>query len=130
MGATCENVLIHTPNDLEHMRGVVRALLGAVGVLALLGVPYPLQMLPLLFLERTWKTIWILAIGLPRWLAGARTAATESTSFDCILGVVVCALAIPWGYVLRNYVRRRADPWRPERSRTRERDGGRQGHRL
>lgn len=104
--------LINPPEHLEHMRGVVRALLGAVGLLALLGIRYPLQMLPLLFFELVWKTIWIVAFGLPLWSAGALDPATRSTWFDCAFGVVLCVVAIPWGYVVTNYVRRPGDPWR------------------
>lgn len=98
----------------EHMRGVVRALLGAVGLLALLGVRYPLLMLPLLLFELVWKAVWIVAIGLPLWSSGALDAATRGTFFDCAFGVVLCAVVIPWGYVVKNYVRRPADPWRLE----------------
>lgn len=104
--------LLHTTTDLEHMRGVVRALLGAVGLLALLGLRYPLAMLPLLFFELVWKTIWIVAIGLPLWRADALTAATRATWFDCVFGIVVVLLAVPWPYVVRQWVRRPGEPWR------------------
>jgi hypothetical protein len=39
------------------MRGVVRSVLAAVSLLAVLGIRYPLKMLPLLFFELVWKTI-------------------------------------------------------------------------
>src|SRR5215813_9150384 len=51
-------------------RGVIPSLLGAVWVLAFFGLRYPLQMLPLLLFEFAWKTIWLLAFGLPQWFAG------------------------------------------------------------
>ena len=112
-------LLLDTRADLEHMRGVVRALLGAVGLLAVLGLRYPLQMLPLLFFELTWKVIWILAIGVPLWRADALTAGTSQTWVDTVAGVVVCLIAIPWPYVWRNYVRRPGEPWRRRISATR-----------
>jgi hypothetical protein len=46
----------------ELMHGVVVCMLGAMAALALLGIRYPLQMLPLLFWELTWKTIWLLRV--------------------------------------------------------------------
>lgn len=103
--------LIEPPADLEHMRGVVRALLGAMGLLALLGLRYPLRMLPLLFFELVWKSLWLAVFGLPLWRAGALDGAMRATAGDCLFGVAVCMVAIPWGYAARNYVRRAGDPW-------------------
>lgn len=116
--------LIDPPADLEHMRGVVRALLGAVGLLALLGLRYPLQMLPLLFFELTWKVIWLLAFGLPLWSAGALDEATRGSVFDCTFGVALCVVAIPWRYVFANFARRPGDPWRRPRPLAREATAG------
>jgi hypothetical protein len=107
--------IINPPPDLEHMRSVVRALLGAMGLLAVLGIRYPLRMLPLLFFEFVWKIIWVAAFGAPLWAAGALDSATRSTLSDCLFGIVLCALAIPWGYVLDQYVRQRGDAWRRTR---------------
>jgi hypothetical protein len=108
-------LLLATP-EVEHMRGVVWSLLGAVGLLAVLGIRYPLQMLPLLLFELVWKTIWILAIGLPLRLAGELEGGNAQTWIDCVSGVVLCLVAIPWGYVFDRYVRRAGDPWRLRRA--------------
>jgi len=51
-------------------RGVIPSLLGAVWLLAFVGLRYPLQMLPLLLFEFVWKTIWLIAFGLPQWSSG------------------------------------------------------------
>jgi hypothetical protein len=95
-----------------HMQGVVRAELTAVSLLAFLGVRYPLQMLPLLLFEFTWKAVWVLAIGLPLWRAGGLDAETGDTWRTCLISLVLFGLAIPWGHVLRHYVRARGDRWR------------------
>jgi hypothetical protein len=105
-------LLVQPPAGVEHMRGVVRALLAAVGLLALIGIRYPLRMLPLLFFELTWKTIWVLAIGVPLWKADAFTPGTEETWRDCLVGIVLCLMVIPWGYVKATYVRAPGDRWR------------------
>ena len=104
--------LAQPPAGVEHMRGVVRALLAAVGLLALVGIRYPLRMLPLLLFELTWKTIWLLAIGVPLWTADAFTPGTRETWRDCLVGVALCLAVIPWGYVLATYVRAPGDRWR------------------
>src|SRR6266536_6536060 len=45
-------------------RGVIPSLLGAVWLLAFVGLRYPLQMFPLLMFEFAWKTVWLLDYGL------------------------------------------------------------------
>jgi hypothetical protein len=98
----------HTPTA----RGVIPSLLGAVGLLALIGLKYPLQMLPLLMFEFAWKTIWLLAFGLPQWSTG-RCLQTFAEDFQNIaVGVILMPLVIPWGYVHRHYIRQPAARWR------------------
>jgi len=96
--------------DLWH--GVGSSLLCAVCLLAVLGLRYPLRMLPLFLFEFTWKSIWLIVIALPRWKSHQLTPAIQGTIFDCLFGIVVFALAIPWGYVWANYVKMPGDPWR------------------
>lgn len=50
--------IISPPPNLSHMDSVVRSVLGAVALLALLGIRYPLKMPLLLFFELIWKCIW------------------------------------------------------------------------
>jgi hypothetical protein len=90
--------------------GTVNAMLWALALLSFIGVRYPLQMLPLLFFEATWKTIWLLAVALPRWLSGTLTDGYAESAFACGLGVIVF-IAIPWRYVFENYVRKTGDAW-------------------
>ncbi len=112
LGSVIWPTLIAVPADLEHMRGVVRALLAAVGVLALLGIGDPLKMLPLLFFELAWKTTWVVAIGLPLWSADAFTPGTRETWRDCLIGIALFLAVIPWGYAFATYVRAPGDRWR------------------
>jgi hypothetical protein len=104
-------LLINKTPNVEHMRGVVWSLLGTIGVLATIGIRYPLQMLPLLLLELLWKSMWLLLIGLPLRSAGGFTPGTLGTWNDCLISVPIFLVAIPWGYVFENYVRRPGDRW-------------------
>ena len=102
-----------------HMEGVAFALLGALSALAALGVRYPLQMLPLLLFELLWKSVWLIFIALPLWRTGGLDPDNAATVFDCLLGVIICPIVIPWGYVYRNYIRKSGDRWsRRRRSET------------
>jgi hypothetical protein len=93
-------------------RGVIASLLGAVWVLAFVGLRYPLQMLPILMFELVWKTIWLVAYGLSQWSSG-QVPPTFAEDFPAIVaGVILMPLVIPWGYVYRHYVEQRPNRWR------------------
>lgn len=104
--------LISPPDNLSNMAGVVRAVLGGISLMALLGLRYPLKMLPILFFELTWKLLWVLLIGLPAWLGDRLDENMAQTFFDCMVGVVLVPIAIPWGYAWRHYVLANGDRWR------------------
>ena len=103
--------ILSPPPNISHMASVVRSVLGTVCLLALFGLRYPLQMLPLLLFELVWKTIWIVAFGLPLWRSHRLDADTGDTMFNCLFGVVLVALVTPWGYVFRHYFRAPGDRW-------------------
>ena len=92
-------------------RGVIASLLGAVWLLAFLGLRYPLEMLPLLMFELVWKLIWMIAYGLPQWSAGETPPTFAEDSFNIALGLVLL-LVIPWPYVWRHYAKRPGARWR------------------
>jgi hypothetical protein len=103
------------PDVVSHpviSRGVIPSLLGAVWVLAFVGLKYPLQMLPLLMFEFAWKSIWMVAYGLPQWSAGQLPPTFAEDSFNIGLGVILMPLVIPWGYVYRHYVKQSGARWR------------------
>ena len=102
-------ILDHT-KTWELMHGVVVCMLGALSLLALLGLRYPLQMLPLLFFELTWKAIWLLRVALPLWSARRMDADTTDTATQCLVAAVFLVL-IPWDYVFANYVKKPGSPW-------------------
>ncbi len=91
-------------------RGVIPSLLGAVWLLAFLGLKYPLEMLPLLMFEFAWKLIWMLAYGLPQWSAGRYPPTFADDFFNIAFGAVLL-FVIPWGYAWRRFVRRPGARW-------------------
>ncbi len=106
--------IIYPPENLPHMNAVVRSMLGAVSLLAFLGIRYPLKMLPILFFELLWKSIWLLAFGLRLWSADKLDQGTTETLNDNIFGIVVVLLVIPWDYVFKHYLKVSGDQWRKQ----------------
>jgi hypothetical protein len=103
------------PDVVSHpviSRGVIPSLLGAVWVLAFVGLKYPLEMLPLLVFEFALKSIWMVAYGLPQWSAGQLPPTFVEDVFNIGLGVILMPLVIPWAYVYRHYVKRPGARWR------------------
>lgn len=101
------------PELLSHeltSRGVIPSLLGAVWLLAFLGLKYPLEMLPLLMFELAWKAIWMIAYGLPQWSAGQYPPTFADDFFNIAFGAVLL-FVIPWGYAWRHYVKRPGARW-------------------
>lgn len=103
-------LILNHNSAVPRMTGVAWALLGTIGLLSLLGLRYPLQMLPLLFVELVWKAIWLLAFALPRWLDNTLDEAMRTSVMETALGAVLLVV-IPWRYVWAHYVARRGDPW-------------------
>ncbi|HYO92585.1 MAG TPA: hypothetical protein VEQ40_13165 [Pyrinomonadaceae bacterium] len=104
--------IVRPPENLSHMGAVVRSVLGAVSLLAVLGIRYPLKMLPLLFFELLWKSIWVLAFGLRLWSAGKLDEDTRGTLNDCIFGIILVLIVTPWGYVFKHYLKAPGEQWR------------------
>ena len=92
-------------------QGVVECMLLAMSILALLGLRYPVKMLPILLFESLWKLTWLAVVALPQLIGGRMDAATTEM-LTSILFVVVILAVIPWGYVVRQYLAAPGDRWR------------------
>ena len=101
----------HRPWD--NMHSVACSLLAALSALAALGIRYPVRMLPLLLFELLWKTIWLAAIALPLWSAHKLDGDAMQTAMECLMGIVICPLVIPWPYVFATHVKSAGDRWAP-----------------
>lgn len=103
--------VIHHSNEFAMAAGVRLSLLAGLGLIAVLGLRYPVQMIPLLLFELTWKAIWLIFFALPLWRAHQITDAVAE-DVKSIAMVVILIPLIPWGYVFRNYVSKQGDKWK------------------
>ena len=110
LGSTIWPAILDPASHWELTHGVVVCMLGALSALSVLGLRYPLQMLPLLLFEVTWKSIWLVRIAWPLWSANRLDAATEEMAFECSLAAIFLVV-IPWPYVVRHYLSVPGDPW-------------------
>jgi hypothetical protein len=92
--------------------GVGNSLLAALSLLAILGLRYPLKMLPLLFFELTWKSIWLLGVALPMWTTHSQIDADMAQTIQACLMGIIFPIVIPWRYVFANFARQAGDRWK------------------
>ena len=111
LGTTIWPSILDPSRSWELMHGVVVCMLGAMSALAVLGLRYPLRMLPLLFFEMGWKAIWLIRVALPLWSGDRLDPATTQTLYEC-LPIILFPIIIPWSYVLENYAKKPGDAWR------------------
>src|SRR5215472_5018145 len=104
--------IIHHVKPWDFWHGVGMCFLGALTALSLLGVRYPVRMLPLLIFEFVWKLLWAVVIWLPLYLSHRVDADTADNAFAILLGVVVVPIVLPWGYIWKNYVVVAGDRWK------------------
>jgi hypothetical protein len=93
-------------------RGMIDSMFAGLWVMGLLGLRYPLQMLPIFLFEFVWKTAWLFAFGLPQWLAGPASPRLREDLIGIGNGPILFGLIIPWGYVWRHYIKQPAERWR------------------
>lgn len=109
--------LVVWPAVLSHAQpwglsqGVVKCMLTAFSLLCIVGIRYPLQMLPVLFWEMMWKSLWLLLVALPAWRGGTMDDSIVATAFECAVAVII-PLAMPWRYAFAHYIRKNGDRWR------------------
>lgn len=103
-------VIQHT-SEFAITHGIQFGLLAGLGLTAVLGLRYPVQMIPLLLFELTWKAVYLVFFALPLWTAHQITDAVAE-DIKAVLMVVIFLPLIPWGYVFRNYIQKTGDRWR------------------
>ena len=104
--------LFHHTDAWAMKNGDTFSLLAGIQLLALLGVRYPVKMLPLLLFELVWKSVWLAAIAFPLWRAHQIDPRTAESIEACGIGVIVSIIAIPWPYAWANFLKARGDRWK------------------
>ena len=92
-------------------RGVSPAMFGGLWLVAFLALRHPVLMVPIYLFEFVWKSVWLLAFGLPQWSSGRVDPQLDKDLWEIGAFSVVFALIIPWGYVWRRYVKEPGDRW-------------------
>lgn len=103
--------IIHHTANFAIADGIRCSLLAGLGLTAVLGLRYPVRMIPLLLFELIWKTIYLLGFALPLWSSHQLTTAAVQDIQACLLVVIFIPL-IPWSYVVKRYILQPGDRWK------------------
>lgn len=90
--------------EFEAVEGVAYAFWGALSLLALVGLRFPVKMLPLLLLQFGYKLIWIAAVGYPLLQRGELDPAGMELLQANLIGAGIDLVAIPWWFAIRTYI--------------------------
>ena len=103
-GVQTWSTLIADRGTFEPLEGVAFAFWGGLSILMLVGLRFPMKMLPILLMQFIYKLIWVLFVGLPLVQAGLLDDFGQEMMNAMAMGAVIDLIAIPWIYVARNYV--------------------------
>ncbi|MCW8997221.1 MAG: hypothetical protein OQK04_00715, partial [Kangiellaceae bacterium] len=76
----------------------------AFTIFAFIGIFRTVKMIPILLLEITYKSIWLILVALPLHLEGNLSDATTDGMIFPFLFVILPAIFVPWGYVIKKYI--------------------------
>ena len=103
--------IIAPATSVADAHSVVHSMLGALMLLSLWGLRYPLLMLPILLWELVWKSLWMFNFASRMWLAGGLDEYAKGVAVAVTLGLVLTPLVLPWGYIAQRYLRQPAESW-------------------
>jgi hypothetical protein len=112
LGSTVIPSVVATSGNPIDPHTVINSILIGFSAMALLGIRYPLKMLPILLLELTWKSFWLVVFALPMYLNHELDQYARDVVFACGLGVILTPLVIPWRYIMNHYILAKGSAWR------------------
>lgn len=112
LGSSVIPQIVTTSGNPVDPHTVINSILIGFSIMALLGIRYPLKMLPILLLELLWKSIWLMVFALPMYLNYELDQYAREVVFACGVGVVLTPLVIPWRYVINHYIVAKGSAWR------------------
>jgi len=89
----------------DPLQGVAFSFWAAYSTLMILGLRYPLKLLPLLLLQFFYKAVWLVVVAYPMWSSSQlRGSSASGLATIFVIAVAVDLVVAPWSYALRNYV--------------------------
>ena len=97
------STILFPSEQMTVLSGVAISFWAGFSLLNLLGVRFPLKMLPILMLQMLYKSAWIIGTYWPARVGGTIDAETQEFFWICVAGIVLNLVIIPWEYVYREF---------------------------
>lgn len=88
----------------DRFRALAFCVWAAYPTLAVLGLIHPLKMLPIMLFTIFYKSLWLIVVAYPLWRASALAGSPAEAMTKVFLWIPLAIIAVPWKYVLQNYV--------------------------
>lgn len=99
------SIVFFPKEQMDTLTGVAISFWAAFSLLNLIGVRFPLKMVPILLLQLLYKTAWIIGTYLPAKNNGLLDDNLQSFLWVCVAGIILNLLIIPWGYTYNFYLK-------------------------
>ena len=76
----------------------------AYATLSILGLKNPLKMLPIVFFQIFYKSLWLVVVAYPLWMQNQLAGSPAEDLTYTFLWVVLPLFALPWKYAFRKYI--------------------------
>jgi hypothetical protein len=87
------------PTEEPMIAGIAYSMWFVMGVMSLAGLRSPLKFTPVLVAEMFYKTVWIIAIIIPRAVAGTLPLFALTLAVSYLIPIIGNTVAVPWRYV-------------------------------
>ena len=91
-------------DSLDLMEGIVWWVRASSAILGILGIFYPLKILPIILLEILYKFIWLLAVAYLLWSVEQLVGSDVESTLLPFLWVILPIVAVPWRYTFKKYI--------------------------
>ena len=99
------SAVLFPTEQMDTLSGVAISFWAGFSLLNLIGVRFPLKMLPILLLQLLYKSAWIVGTYLPAKDSGLLNPALTEFFWICVAGITLNLLIIPWGYAYQTYLK-------------------------
>lgn len=99
------STILFPEEQMGVLSGVAVSFWAGFSLLNLIGVRFPLKMLPILMLQLLYKSAWIIGVFWPAKSAGTVDAGIQEFFWICVAGIVLNLVIIPWGFLYKEYIK-------------------------